>query len=296
MGGPRRPTTVLLDEFLRRQDGVISWAQALEAGLAPHQVTHRAATGRWLRLGPAVYRVADREHTDRARLFEAALGAGPGATVHGPAAAWWHGLLDDAPATIGVTVPRRRRAGASSAVVRRRDLSHLDRVELRGLWVTDVALTVLETAVALGSGGPSFLDRALQRRVRFPALHRAHCRNVGRRGSPAAAALLAVASDRAGSHAERVLVRLLRVAEIRGWTLHHRTLGYELDLAFVRERVAVEVDGWAWHVDRGRFQADRVRQNALVHDGWRVLRYTWHDLTVRPDEVVDEVRRAVLGG
>lgn len=287
---------MLLDEILRRQDGVITWAQARDAGLTPSQVKHRARSGRWLRIAPAVYCVADRERTDRARLFEAALGAGPGATVHGTAAAWWHGLLDEVPTAISITVPRRRRSTTSSAAIRRRDLSHLDRLELRGLWVTDVALTVLEAAVALGPDGAAFLDRALQRRVRFAALHRAHCRGLGRRGSPAAAALLSVASDRAGSHAERVLVRLLKDAGIRGWALHHRVLGYELDLAFVRERVAVEVDGWAWHVDRARFQADRVRQNALVNDGWRVLRFTWHDLTVRPGEVAGQVRAALATG
>ena len=282
-----------LNEVLRRQDGVVSAAQAADAGLSASRVRGLLAAQRWVRLERGLYAVADREPTDRARLFAAVLGAGHGATVHGAAAAWWHGLIEEAPAVVGVTLPRTRRSRTAHGTVRRRDLSPLDRVGLRGLWVTEVALTVLETAVELGPDGPAFLDRALQRRVHFTTLNRAHHRNLGRRGSPAAAALLAVASDRAGSHAERLLVRLLEQAEIRGWTLHHRALGYELDLAFVRERVAVEVDGWAWHVERARFQADRQRQNALVNDGWRVLRFTWHDLTARPRAVVDDVRRAL---
>lgn len=285
---------MLVDELLRRQDGVISRAQVLELGFTPGQVRARTSSGRWVTVARGLYAVADRERTDRARLFEAVLSTGPGATAHGVAGAWWHGLVPVLPSRIHVTVPRSRLPGTALATVRRRDLGHADRVELRGLWVTDVALTVLEAAVALGPDGPAFLDRALQRHVRFAALHRAHCRNLGRHGSPAAGALLAVASDRAGSHAERILVRVLRDAGIHGWRLHHRTQGYELDVAFVRERVAIEVDGWAWHVDRDRFQHDRQRQNDLVGQGWTVLRFTWHDLTVRPDVVVAQVRRALL--
>jgi len=203
-------------------------------------------------------------------------------------------LTANAPPVVEVTVPRQRFARQLDGVrIRRRDLAHLDLVGLRDLWLTEVALTVLESAVALGPDGPALLDRALQRRVRFAALHRAQCRNLGRSGSPQAGQLLAAASDRAGSQAERILIRLLKKAGIGGWRLHRWHLGYELDLSFARERVVIEVDGWAWHVDRDRFQADRVRQNALVNDGWRVLRFTWHDLTTRPGAVINEVRTAL---
>lgn len=281
---------MLLNEVLRRQDGVISAAQGREAGLTAGQVRHRVESGRWVRLQRGLFADAQRERTDRARLFEACLGAGPDATVHGAAAAWWHGLLEDAPAVVRVTVPRGRRSGTPLAVVRRRALSHRDRVELRGLWVTDTPLTVLETAVELGAGGGAFLDRALQRRVRYAVVHRAHCRTLGRHGSPAAAALLTAASDRAGSQAERILLRLLHRAGVSGWRLHLWALGYELDVAFLAERIAIEVDGWAWHVNHDRFQHDRQRQNALTNHGWVVLRFTWHDLTVRADAVVGEIQ------
>jgi very-short-patch-repair endonuclease len=54
-------------------------------------------------------------------------------------------------------------------------------------------------------------------------------------------------------------------------------------VAFPEARVAVEVDGRAWHSAGDRFQHDRSRQNALVAAGWTVLRFTWADLTQRPD-------------
>ena len=66
-----------------------------------------------------------------------------------------------------------------------------------------------------------------------------------------------------------------------------------VDIAFPTERLAVEVDGWAWHHDRDRFERDRSRQNALVLAGWTVLRFTWADLTEDPTRVVVVVRAAL---
>ena len=115
--------------------------------------------------------------------------------------------------------------------------------------------------------GSVFLDRALQRHVRFPPVYRAFCRNIGRHGSTAAGRLLVAAADRADSAAERLLVRLLRDAGIGGWVLGHPFGPWRIDLAFPQQKVAVEVDGWAWHVDAERFRTDRRKQNALVRDG-----------------------------
>jgi very-short-patch-repair endonuclease len=75
--------------------------------------------------------------------------------------------------------------------------------------------------------------------------------------------------------------------------LGHRVHGFLIDLAFPVQRVAIEVDGWAWHVTADRFIDDRRRQNALVNARWTILRFTWHDLVARPDEVVQEIRAAL---
>jgi very-short-patch-repair endonuclease len=58
-------------------------------------------------------------------------------------------------------------------------------------------------------------------------------------------------------------------------------------------RVAIEVDGWAWHWDAERFRGDRRRQNAVALADWTILRYTWHDLIQRPAQVVAEIRTAL---
>ena len=283
-----------LDWYLRRQAGVISCGQAREAGLSQDVVDRRVARGQWERLHPGVYLAADHPYTDEVRLRAAALWAGEDAVPHGVSAAWWHDLGPRLPDTVEVTVPRRRNPGRRPGVsVRRRDLSYPDLVGVRDLWVTDLSLTVLEAAISLGPEGSALLDGALQRRVRFPAVHRAHCRNLGRQGSAAASRLLTVSADRAASYAERLLVGLLRGAGITGWEQNYAVQGYLIDVAFPAQRVAIEVDGWAWHMTPDRFIRDRQRQNAVVNLGWTVLRFTWHDLVGSPERVVDEIRAAL---
>ncbi len=55
----------------------------------------------------------------------------------------------------------------------------------------------------------------------------------------------------------------------------------------------VEFDGDV-HRDRDVFVNDLRRQNQLVAEGWVVLRFTSADVLGRPDEVIAEIRRALL--
>jgi very-short-patch-repair endonuclease len=279
-----------LDRLLQHQGGVITLHQAVELGIAKQTVHRRARDGSWTRLRPGVYLVGGHRLTDEVRVRAAWLWAGDAAAISGPAAAYWHGLLERPPTEIELTVPHCRKPRAQPGLtVRRRNLHHIDLVNTRGVRSTAVPLTVLETAVALPRGS-AFLDRALQRHVRFPTAYRAFCRNMGRTGSSAAGRLLIAAADRADSAAERLLVRIMREAGVTGWVLGHPFGPWRIDIAFPRERVAIEVDGWAWHVDADRFRNDRRKQNALVRAGWDPLRFTWHDLDGRPREVVGEIQ------
>jgi len=89
--------------------------------------------------------------------------------------------------------------------------------------------------------------------------------------------------------AERLLVKHLRRAGITGWVLGHPLGPYSIDLAFPAARLAVEVDGWAWHTDPARFAADRHKGNAITRAGWDLLRFTWHDLDGRPAACLREI-------
>lgn len=282
-----------MHNYLRRHDGVITRAQAMACGLSTSAIDRRIRSGRWRRCGPGVYFADDRPFTTAARIRAAVWSYGRDAVASGLAAAWWHQLTTATPNLIEVTVPRNSHGRPHGGTrVRRRDLSTADVVERRGLLVTGLALTTVEAAVRHG-GGLKVMDTALQRHTELPHLWRAHLRNAGRHGSPAARRMLWAAESGARSHAERILVQLLRAAGITGWVANYRLGGYRLDIAFPDLKVAIEVDGWAYHSGPDEFEGDRIRQNQIVLLGWTVLRFTWLDLTTTPDRVIAEVHRAI---
>ena len=283
----------MIDDLLRRHDGVITLGQAQECGLSRFAVHRLVRSGHWRSCARGVYFVDDRLFTDAARIRAAVWSNGDRATASGLAAAWWLGVTKFAPDPVEVTVPRVsnhiRRAGVE---LRRRDLAAADVVERHGLRVTTLPLTVVEAAVRRG-GGPKLMDQALQRHTQLTTLWNAHLRNKGRHGSPAARRLLQAADDGTRSEAERLLVRLLNAAHITGWKANQRIAGYEIDVLFRHARVAIEADGFAFHSDAETFQRDRIKQNAIALAGYQILRFTWLDLVEYPERVLQEVKRAI---
>jgi very-short-patch-repair endonuclease len=285
------PTLLVL---LQVQNGLVTCAQAEEHGLPARTLRRRARDDGWNRVAPQVYLAGGHPYDDRARIRAAGLWAGGAAAVSGPAAAWWHGMLDGAPAAVTVTAPRHLGLrGYPGVTVRRRDLDPADVTRAHGLHLTSRALTALETAIAVPDGS-AFLDRALQKHVSFHDAYLAYCRNMGARGFARVSALLTAAADRADSTAERILVKLLRAAGITGWKPGLPFDRWKIDIAFPDVRIAVEIDSWAWHTDVQRFRTDRHKGNALVRAGWTLLRFTWHDLTSRPDYVIAQIRAALF--
>ena len=283
------------DEVLRAQDGVISRRQAARCGISPRALRGRVTRGSLREVAPGVYRSVAHHPTSWSRIVAASLWAGSDAVVDGPAAAYLHGLLRRLPrgTTIGLTVPATtRRTAPAGTRLRRRDLHPADRAVHRGIGVTAPPLTALDTAVVLPDGA-AFLDRALQQGLPFVEVLAAYHRAIGTRGTSRARDLVIEAGDRADSRAERRLIGHLRNAGIAGFVQNMPFGPWFVDIAFPDSRLAIEVDGWAFHSDPQRFRNDRRKQNALVGAGWTVLRFTWQDIRDRPEETVRRIRRAL---
>ncbi|GGG04908.1 hypothetical protein GCM10007304_18730 [Rhodococcoides trifolii] len=265
----------------------------MNLGMSRAAIGRRVARGLWRSVGPGVYLSGDRQLTDSAKLRAAVLGAGNGVCAFGPSAVWWHGIVDRAPRELWVNAPSARYIKRGNGIrTRRRDLQWRDIEKIRGLPVTVLPLAVLEACVLVPNGS-QLMDRALQRHTTLPILQAVHELHAGRRGSDAAGRLLRIAAEGGHSEAERMLLRLLRGAGIAGWRTHVRIGSFEVDVAFVRARVVIEVDGWAWHRGVERFDHDAERQNILSNAGWRVLRFTYHRVAGDPTGVIDDVKGAL---
>ena len=59
-------------------------------------------------------------------------------------------------------------------------------------------------------------------------------------------------------------------------------LGYRPDLVDLRLRIVIECDSFEWHGKRSALAADARRYNAMVVDGWIVLRLVYDDVMGDP--------------
>lgn len=69
---------------------------------------------------------------------------------------------------------------------------------------------------------------------------------------------------------------------------------FRLDIGFAAARLAVEVDGFAYHGKHlGDFKRDRERQNLLTVAGWRILRFTASDIRKTPERCLELIEAAL---
>ena len=102
---------------------------------------------------------------------------------------------------------------------------------------------------------------------------------------------LAKAMRREPTHAEARLWAILRGRKLDGLKFRRQApVGRYIADFFCAERfLIVEADG-PTHDDS---EHDRVRDNWLQNEGYRVLRFRNEDVATRTDWVVDQIRRAV---
>ena len=279
-----------LDRALRAGGGVLSRRTSPEHHTSLDWLVR---TGRLVPLLPGTYAPAELA-ADPATRMRAVCTAHPDAVLVGGAAARL-GFWPTAPLpVVEAALPVGLRARAGYRWQRRRIPPELV-VERDGLRFTDPALTALEVATA---DQAEAVDVALRTRTATLAgMHQALLLTRGRVGNLDRARLLLDSRDEPWSEAEREAHRLLRAARIVGWrsnlpvVVDGRT--YYLDIGFRRLRLAIEIDGRLHEDDPDLFESDRWRQNALVRDGWRVLRFTWAMLRDHPEAFVEEVRAAL---
>ncbi len=137
----------------------------------------------------------------------------------------------------------------------------------------------------------TLLDRAFQQHWLSPEnLQNRLDEQPGRWGNRQVGQLLQQSRPGAEAESERRLHRLLESAGVIGWIGNYpiRIGGgsFRIDVAFPRHLIAIEVDGWAFHRTKDRRDRDMLKANALMAAGWRLLTFSWEDVTQRPDYVI----------
>lgn len=298
-------------EFAREQHSIVTRWQLREAGVSDDDVDHELAAGRLLREAPGAFRPWGVRRSWKLRASAALLSARAPALISHRSAAWLYGIDEHMPGIIDITVPRHRRPRARPGVQFHESLMFdlaAGASEVRdGLAVTDVARTILDSCAAL----PALADRLdlfdEARRLKLVdwdelwdclIVHTAQ----GRRGLTRYRDVLLTRDGTApaGTKFARRVGLLLESAGLPAPVYEHpvdygEANPYYIDLAYPGSRlVAVECIGKVGHDFERAFEMDPVRRNRLQLLGWLVIEVTWRRFVNAPEEVVDEVRRALF--
>lgn len=261
--------------------------------------------------GTRTFRLASAAVDSRTAILAACLDL-PAVASH-RTAAWLHGH-HPCPPRIDVTVPKGRSPGGRSVLalgVRVHSSTNLrvvDTVLVDGIPTTNLARTLLGVAALVPHEVPSddlveMVAGAIEARdaslrwLRW-LLEERRCR--GRNGVTALAAALD-ARERVGptdSWLERHMLGLLQEAGLPRPSLQrriprHHGVPARVDLLYERQRIVIEVLGYAFHRTPEQISADTMRANELQLQRFTVLQITSRTLEDEPNAAVEIVARAL---
>jgi very-short-patch-repair endonuclease len=271
-----------LAELAEIQHGVVTRAQLVSLGLTGAAVDSRLRRGSLRLVHRGVYAVGHAALRDEGFWLAAVLACGPRAVLsHLSAGCLWRMRVRRDPQ---VHVTATRRSGPAGVVVHEtRHLSPADITIEHGIRVTTPARTVIDCADLLTFAELRVLaDHGV--RLDVAALRRAQQRAPTRAGAGRVARLLGD-DVRTRSGLERRLRKLCCDARLPSPRINERVSGHERDAVWPGHRLVVEVDGGAFHAPKPAREADYERDAALVAAGWRVVRFTYDQVTYEPAQV-----------
>jgi len=287
-----------------RQGGVIQSEQAFTCGFTRGQIDQRVRDGRWEPIGRFGYRII--ELPGATNLVRAAIATLPHAVASHDTAAELHDLQKLRRGVATVLVHSRTTHSFPGVIVHRcHDLLDEHVTELHGVPVTTVPRTIVDLSPFLT---PRHLTAVLAGAIADGKVRSGDVGivvdQVARKGKPGIQKLRRVLEERSGgpqdgTPLERLGAQVLRSGGIREPRFEYPIPwdpGFRFDAAFVEGRLAIEWDSRRWHELVEAFDRDRERDRRALMHGWRVVRFTWVDVTRHPREVVDTVRTLLALG
>jgi very-short-patch-repair endonuclease len=293
----------ILHEHGARQHGLVTRSQLLRAGVPDHMIDRSIRSGRLRTVFRGVYRMVP-VLSDYAVGLAAVLACGSDSRLsHRSAGDLWDLLARQATEQVReVTVHRCRRLSIDGIRLHRvKDFDPNESTVRHGIPVTTPARTLLDMGGC--AAGPRELEQALARAERDGLVTRESLRTMvdrhpRHRGARHLRHLLWDDEPAAftRSAAEEALLSLIRLADLPAPKVNTRLQRYEVDFLWPAQRVIVEVDGLAFHSSARALVADRRRDADLVAAGYRVVRFTWHDLTQQRERTLVNLTRALMHG
>jgi very-short-patch-repair endonuclease len=283
------------------QHGAIAARQLAALGFSGDQITLRVRQGRLHRFVRGVYAVGHAQLSQAGRRMAFVLAAGPGAMLSHRAAAGALVLRSHSRSRIDVVVygAGGRPKHDDLDVHRSSTLTEADVTWVDGVPCTSVARTLCDLGQLVpghhvrSAFGAAERNRRLDSRDLDDVLSRGGkhkgvglLREVRRAYDPRWA--------KARSELELLMLDVvdrqrLGEPEINEWLLGR----YIVDFLWRDAKLIVEVDGAWTHGTAGARRADALRDKRLLRAGYRVLRFSWEDVTTRPSWVAAQIR-AVL--
>jgi very-short-patch-repair endonuclease len=268
-------------QIAAEQHGIVTRRQLIGLGVSADEIAYRRRIGRLHLLYRGVYAVGHRPPSPHARAIAAVFACGPTAVLsHRSAAALWG--IGRWRRDIDVTA-RGNHARRGVTLHRSRTLEPQDVTHHHGIPVTTPARTLLDLADVLDDAA---LTRAvnearLQRQLSLPDLAALLIRSPGR-ATTRLRPHVEHATQPTRSHFEDAFLVFAERYGLPRPEVNQQIAGYEVDMLWRDQRVIVELDGWAYHDERTRFEHDRDKDAALLAAGFPVVRITWRRFTETP--------------
>jgi very-short-patch-repair endonuclease len=229
-----------------------------------------------------------------------------GAVVSHQSAAFLHNLDRPRHVKPTVSVPRLRTKVFPGVTVHQlTDLTDDQIVALDGLPVTVPERTVIDLAAVLKQGHVErIVDNGLAARILDLERLQWIFQDLGRRGKPGTTPMRSILEARnSGYEAPDTELerRLLKVIIDAGLPRPNQQFTPEwlmprngrVDFSYPERRLVIEGDSRRWHTLLNSFEIDRLRDNAAQLAGWRILRFTWDEITHHPERVTTTIRIAL---
>lgn len=300
---PTRPTVSLaaLAATTDRQRGLFTMTQAEAVGIHRSFVDRRVAWGEVVSVDYGVYRSVLTPTSWHQRLLAACL-AGPAVGSHRSAGVLWRVPLEVVD-PLEVTALRHRRRTADDVIWHESYLLDEDSLtEIDTIPVTKPARTVLDLAGVLDHDAlQRVVDDVLRRRLTTVAALGTLLERLGplRRGS---APMRAVLDARSGavpeSDLETQFELLLRSHGLPAPQPQFSVVAPDgrrlrIDFAYPDRLVGIELLGAEFHAGPDQWRADIERLGVLAALGWRMLSFTYDQVTRQSVTVITAVERAL---